>query len=198
MPLPPLVDSPDLTRFGYDTTTVTDAYLERASARVRRYTRQTITEEISDTVTRRGFSPLSLPQRPVNEVTSVTWLDGRDVPEFTVVGSLLYLRDLVTPTMEIPPLYRPNANCQPTTVIVTYDHGYSELPDDLVELVCAVAARLAGSRSTGESKQLTVGGYSETFTTESIEGASGLLPNEERSLDVMFPRVQRQATVVLP
>lgn len=195
--LPPLVDSTDLNRFGYDPTVVTDADIERASARVRRHTRQEITSGTS-TVKLRGFSPLSLPQRPVRQVTSVTWADGTPVADYTPVGSLLHLRDLASDG------WRMDARCQPVTVIVDYDHGYAALPDGLIELVCSIAARFAAGGSSSASaaragtyKQLTVGSWSATYSSDAIGAVGGLLPSEKAALTEFFPKRTKMGTVLL-
>lgn len=205
MALDPLAAAADLDRFGYDSSVVTDAYLGRASARVRGYTRQTITEVVGDQVTRTAFEPIRLPQRPVQQVTSVTFLDGDPIEEFTLVGSLLWLRDLAEFSRVFGddqfdfPLFLGRRHCDPVTVTVTYDHGYTEVPDDLVEVVCAVAARMARTPPGVEAgvRYKQVGRVNLTFAEEGSTHHGDLLPGEKKVLDRVFPR-RRAHTVAMP
>ena len=172
--LPPLVTAADMAAYGYPPAS--DAVLARASARVRRYTGQQITRGTS-TVTLNGVGPWLLPQRPVVAVTSAVDADGQPVA-FEVRGQHVYVD-----------------GCPPVTV--TYEHGWDQLPDGLVEVVCQIANRLATQPDAVASgvRQESAGGEAITWSVEALEGSAGLTPAERKALDGFFPRWPR--TVML-
>lgn len=174
--LPPLVTAADLTAYGYDT--VPDGLLARASARVRRYTRQQITPGTS-TVTVTGDGPWLLPQRPVTAVVSVTDADGDAVSDYELRGQWLH-----------------SSVCGPLEV--AYEHGYDTLPDDLVELVCAIAARLGempGAVGAGARTEQS-GGESVTWGVEAYTSASGLTRGEQAALNRIYPNRPRSVRLI--
>lgn len=168
--LEPLVSSQDFTDYGYDPAAVDKA--NAASARVRRFTGQQITPGTS-THTMAGSGPWLLPQRPVVEVTSVTDQYGADV-SWTLEGQWL-----TTP------------HCGPVTV--TYDHGRDPLPDELVELVCAIASRLHGMSDAMAAgvRSEAAGGESITWGADAWSGTTGLTRPEMEALRRLFPRYPR-------
>src|SRR5690606_7057595 len=119
--LPPLASLADLcTREGLDPDSLSDlqkakieSLLRDASAKVRRYTRQNFTTGISTVRLNNGFRGLvSLPQKPIIRILSA---DGRP-----------YSGDLAD-------------FCEDSTVReVTYEHGYTEVPADVVAVVCGM------------------------------------------------------------
>ncbi|MFG3338717.1 hypothetical protein [Glycomyces sp. NPDC048151] len=168
--LPDLIGPADLARFGYEAAAATKA--AAASARVRRHTRQQITAGTSR-LTLAGPGPWRLPQRPVRAITSLTDADGTPVP-FTRNGSHL------TATA-----------CGP--LVVVYEHGWPELPDELAELVCSIAARLAAipdAMLTGARTE-QAGGESVTWGTDAYAGTTGLTSAEADALDALFPTLPR-------
>lgn len=168
--LPNLITEADLTAFGYDTAAVAKA--AAASARVRRYTGQQITAGTS-TIELNGTGPWLLPQRPVTEVTSVQDADEEDV-EWALAGP--YLSSNV---------------CPPLTV--AWSHGFDPLPDELVELVCSIAARLASTPeglSTGARTE-QAGGEAVTWGADAYGGTTGLTSAERKGLDRIFPKRPR-------
>lgn len=166
--LPPLVTPLDMAAYGYEQ--VSDAILARASARVRRFLRQQITAG-SSVIVVQGPGPWLLPQRPVNVVTSVVNRQGNPVAW-----------ELIGPRLQA-------AECAPLTVGYTHGWPIEELPDDLTELVCAIAARLAQTPSTVGAGARTeqAGGESVTWGVEAFSAGSGLTPAEEGSLRHIYP-----------
>ena len=168
MALPPLATAADLTDFGYEDVPV--ALLLRASTRVRRYTRQEITPGTT-TVTLHGVGPWLLPQRPVTEVTTVVDAEENQV-EHELRGQHLHTR-----------------RCGPLTV--TWSHGFSPLPDELVELVCSIASRMAstpaGMHAGARTEQ--AGGESVTWGSDAYGGTTGLTETERAELDRLLPRL---------
>jgi len=125
--------------------------LEMASAAVRRYTGQVISTVAGDVALVPAFGAFAvvLPQRPVTAVSAVT-IDGvTQLPaDYNWTRSGALTTDLNT-WGNLP-------------LTVTYDHGYTEIPDDIVQVVCSVANRAVVNPSGIRSE--TVGGYSVVHT----------------------------------
>jgi len=170
--LPNLADQTDATAYGYGT--ITAAMFARASARVRGYTRQQITEGTS-TISARG-PIVQLPQRPVTEITSVTAI--LDDP------TVLDTDDWVLRAGGVLEVPRYGGNLE-----IVYDHGWATLPDELVELVCGLASRLTNVNPAAGAgvQQETGGSESVTFGFDSYNAISELSTGEKRVLDRMFP-----------
>jgi hypothetical protein len=157
--------------------------LRRASARVRKYTRQEITLVENDTITLPGNGRiLRLPQRPlvlddthlltVVELFGITdveyaALEGRD---YTRIGTELTRGEAWwAPTRLMGwPWLRPQG-VWAQRVRVTYSHGYTEVPDDIVDVVCDLAAMNLTNPQGLRSE--SIDDYSRTFASETIGGA---------------------------
>lgn len=169
-----LATQADATAFGYGT--ITAAMFARASARVRGYTRQTISATTT-TITGRG-PVIQLPERPVNSITSVT--DVTDpASTITLTSDEWVLRSggvLETPS------YSGN-------LTVVYTSGWATLPDELVELVCGLASRLTEINPDVAAgvQQESGGSESVTFGFDSYNAISELSTGEKRVLDRIFP-----------
>jgi len=185
-----LADQSDATAFGYGT--ITAGLFARASARVRAYVGMEISAGTA-TVTVRGPSVL-LPQRPVTSVTSVK--DASDPDNLvTLTTDEWVLR--AGGVLEVP-AYGGNLE-------VAYSYGWSTVPDAVVEVVCAVASRMANSSAAAASgvQQETGGSESVTFGFDSYNAISELSTGEKRALDRLFPKrpglvVMRAGSVSLP
>lgn len=159
-----------------------DALLDDASAIVRAYTGQTIDAVADDTVrlkARRGR--IRLPQRPVTAVTAVADVDANDVafywPGLGEIVALGVNRSGDTPSNTYD------------VFDVTYSHGYPDVPDVIVGIVCQVVARAltVDPDSTGYQGE-TIEGYSYTVGAAAAQGAAGLLAGEREVLN-LFRRV---------
>lgn len=208
--LPPLASPSDATDLGY---TIPDAKAEglltRASTRIRSYTKQQVTRVEDDVQTYRiTDGMIRLPQRPADKPTVVvannqlgvsfpltyfTW-DGwllacphRQPSLFNSTWQFLQF-NLLGPCL-----------CTAFTATVTYSHGYITLPDQLIDVTCSIAERLANTVPGMESgvRSEGVGDYTVTFAVESIDTASGLLPGEKATLDDIFGNKQRATTIEL-
>lgn len=182
MVLANLAAQADATAFGYGT--ISTGMFARASARVRGYTRQTITAT-TNTLIARGPTVL-LPERPVNSVTSVTDISDPD-NTVTLTDDEWVLRPggvLETPN------YGGNLS-------IVYTAGWATLPDELLELVCGIANRLSNILTGAASgvQQETGGSESVTYGFDSYNAISELTTGEKRVLDRIFP--PRAGVVVL-
>jgi hypothetical protein len=157
--------------------------LRRASARVRKHCRQQFTLVENETITLPGGGRvLRLPQRPlvidsthlltVVELFGITdqqytAVEGRD---FTRIGTELTRGEAWwAPTRLMGwPFMRPQG-IWAQRVRVTYSHGYTEVPDDVVDIVLD----LAGMNMTNPQglRSETIDDYSRTFAAETIGGA---------------------------
>ena len=167
--------------------------IRRASARVRKYTRQTITLVESETITLPGNGRvLRLPQRPLvlddtHPLTVVelfgianveyTAFEGRD---FTRIGTELTRGEAwwaPTRLMGFPWLRPQGIWAQ--RVRVTYSHGYAEIPDDIVDVVLDLA-QMSMTNPQGLRSE-SIDDYSRTFAAETIAGAQ-LTPEHKDAL----------------
>lgn len=131
MALAPLATSADLLARGVDVTDadLADRMLASASAAVREAAGAPISEVTStvEVEAPQHGRRLLLPSQPVTAVTSVT-IDGEAASDYRVVSGHLWRRTgWATPCGD------------PATVEVTFTHGWTEVPADIVELVCDLA-----------------------------------------------------------
>jgi hypothetical protein len=185
MALPPLATAADLEAAG---ATGSDAQLEmalrRASARVRRYTRQDITFVIGDTIDLPGGERvLRLPQYPLvvdsgNPLTVVEVADFSGI-EWTALEDRDYSRlgnELTrgypwqAPTRLMGWPYNRAQGVWAPKVRVTYSHGYTEVPDDIMDVVLDLATmNLANPENL---RQVSIDDYQRTYASETIGSAS--------------------------
>lgn len=157
MPLDPLATTDDLDVRGVDITDTAKvtAMLDAASAAIRDAAGSTISLETS-TITIPGSSEeyLLLPGL-VRSVTSIS-VDGTALTtgDYTVVGSQVWRfggwqSRLTSETS----FFLPADRYRPGLVTVTYVHGYTEVPADIVDLCCDLAtAGLLGNPSAADPR----------------------------------------------
>ena len=166
MPLPTLITPDDTELYGYSAD-IPVALLDRVSARVRAYSGQQITEGTSEVTL---WPPYRLPQRPVREITSVTWDDDTvDADDYTLKpGGYI------------------DIDVNGDSITVEYEHGYTdELPSVLVEFMCSIAARMNATddhMSAGVVSE-SAGGESITWGAEAYRGVTSLTREEKATLD---------------
>jgi hypothetical protein len=172
-----LANQTDATSYGYGT--IASGMFKRASARVRLYakSRGYSVDPATYTTTVRG-SIARLPNRPVRSITSVT--DVEDSSDTYVLESDEWV--LRNGGILETPGFGGNLS-------VVYLGGYATLPDEVVELVCAVASRMANTAAGAASgvQQETGGSESVTYGFDSFTGISDLTKGELASLGRMFP-----------
>src|ERR1051326_7851436 len=197
--LPPLASPSDAVALGYSLPAdKAQAVLTRASTRIRSYSRQQITRVENDTQTYRlTDGAIRLPQRPADKPTAVVANNqfGVSFPltYFTWDGWLLECPhkrpSLYWQPWNIWPLdWAGLCLCTAFTATVTYGPGFTPLPDELVDLNCSVAERIGNTAAGMESgiRSEGVGDYTVTFSTDSLDTASGLLPGEKLTVDQIF------------
>jgi hypothetical protein len=165
MALAPLATVADLAARGV-TVDASEAdavatFLDVASATVRDAAGSPISETASTVVLEgdRGYR-LRLPGLPVSAVTEVK-LDGEVITDWTLRSGAI-LRDAGWQT-----------GCIPSEVTVTYTHGLPEVPEDIIDLVCRLAAKsLVALRETPDGTGIAdralvserIGDYSAVYT----------------------------------
>lgn len=169
----PLATPDDLAaRLGVTFTTMQEtratALLADASAVVRNYTRQLITEA-TDTATLEATTEqwLYLPERPVTAVSSVLagaaplsagmwFLQGDALFRYDGWNSRFYGSTSVWN--------------QPNTIVVTYTHGYATVPDDIVRVVCKLALSAWPTTPDGTRKRsYSLDSLSVNLATDSVD-----------------------------
>jgi hypothetical protein len=178
MSLDPLASVADLEARLGRSLTGTDAdraaaLLVDASATVRNRTGQTFVAETSTVRLRVRGTLLRLPQRPVTAVNTITAVDG------DTVGFTWHAGDTLT-LSAIPAV---------GWVDVNYAHGYDDVPDDIIGVVCNIAARAFGiPADEGGYQSETMGSYTYAVGAAAAAGAAGLL-NDERAILDRYTRV---------
>ncbi|WP_424216029.1 hypothetical protein ACN20G_28185 (plasmid) [Streptomyces sp. BI20] len=186
--LPPLAEPNDAARLGYQLPAGAEAaLLDRASTRIRRAAGQPITRRSSTARLAVDEHRVKLVAPPVVEVTRVEYIDDTGLP-VALTGWRWDGADRLTLPDRPALLVR--------LVEVTYTHGFDPIPDELVDLCCAVASRLADTPAGMEAgiRQQSIDNYSVTYAAEQIATSSGLLPGEEKALASIVP-VQRAQMV---
>lgn len=159
------------------------ALLDQASSVVRAYVRQDITQATTtDTFTMRRADRLlhrcggvvTLPQRPVVDVDTVS-VNGTAVTDWWQEGSDLLVRAWA---WDHPP-----AAHRAPQVTVTYTHGWDPVPGDIQAIVMQAANRVMVN--PGQIRSETVGGESVTYLIPATGEALGVLLSrtEQKVLD---------------
>lgn len=141
-----------------------NAALTDASATVRAQSSQIFTRMTTSDVLKVNVNgSIRLPQRPVHQVVSVE-VEGLPIA-FTWNGADRIVID----------------RCA-GYALVTTDHGYDVIPDDIVAVTCNVAARaLASPPEDAGIQSRSITNYSESFGAVGAAGPAGLF-NDEREI----------------
>lgn len=148
MPLAALATTSDLTARGITFTSPAEdtkvaKFLAEASAAVRDAAGVPISEVTSEVDVLGGTGQwLALPGPPVTEVSTVA-VDGSAVSDHRLIQDRLWRRCGWQST------------CDPSVVTVTMTHGFAEVPEDIIGMVCVlVAGALRASRSTSDGSSI--------------------------------------------
>jgi hypothetical protein len=169
----PLATTADAEQYGYALPEAdADSLLARASVRVRRAAGQPITPSVVTVEVRPESLSVQLPAPPVIEVQTVD-IVAEDGTATTLTGWRWDGTYLLLPH-----------HCHGLRLRVTYRRGWNPVPDGVIELVCSVADRLAGTpkgMDVGIRSQ-TIDDYSVTFAAEQVQASGDLLPGEVTAL----------------
>jgi hypothetical protein len=197
MSLKPLVTVTDVTDRLPSTVTVEEkrvaALIADASAAARRISKQEFTIRQSTVGIRPIGYKLRLPQSPVisvdeisirlpNSLTTVTipgwYWDGSDEVWLTDGGSIINLAEELLFVLQ----------WQTPTCLTTYTHGYTEVPDDVVGVVCSMVNRIITAPGLGGVISESVGEYSYRLSDAAAQGTMGLTEAETKILRSYIPR----------
>lgn len=176
-----------------------EALLADASALVRSYTGQSFTLVEDDEVVLPAIGgAITLPQRPVIEVTRVVAIGGSEaLPDFTLVDWLYDEVDTIrigegACIINLPQAWWDDEG-YPGTYRVTYSHGYASVPADVLSVVCGMALRpLTAPTLAGGVVSETVGSYSYRLDAAGA-GLGVVMSAEDRKL---LDRYRRKATTI--
>lgn len=159
------------------------ALLDDASAAVRGYTGQEFTAGTrTDELIRPRNGFVRLPQRPVTAVEAVTDKDGNPLLFEWIEGD-----DRVTVSSNVLDTFAWEPwRTGVVKVLVTYDFGYAEgeIPQDIIAVVCQMAARAYGTSPSATGLQSeSIDGYSYSVGAAAAAGAIGMLAGETAVLD---------------
>jgi len=190
MSLPPLVKVGDVTDrlpsgIAIDENRII-TLIKDASAAVRRFTKQQFTVTTTTSNIRPIGYKLKLPQRPVLDVIDIqiklpgaqagvytsipSWYwDGSD-EVWLVDGSAVVnlAEDVISALQYMTPVCR-----------VTWQHGYNEIPDDVVGVVCSMVARLLSAPGLGGVISESVGEFSYRLSDAAVQGPMTLTQSEK-------------------
>lgn len=176
MPAPALATAQDAVTYGYTLPADTaDAWLARASVRVRRAAGWDINSTTTTFRVPVEYDEVALPSPPVTAVTSVS-----SVAQDGTVTALDPVRDWYWDGAE-----RIAFLAYVERAEIVYTHGFVTIPDTLIELVCSVAQRLSNTPIGMEAgiRSVTIDDYSRTFAAEARTDAASLLPGEQDALN---------------
>ncbi|MDG9705548.1 hypothetical protein [Streptomyces sp. DH37] len=188
MALDPLATVADLTARGLTVdaseTAIAGTCLDIASALVREAAGVPISQ-LTSTVAVEGVASqwLTLPGAPVTDVSAVA-IDGETVTDWRLRSGRLWRRDGWSHRWE------------PSEVEATYTHGLAEVPADIVDMVCRLAAAsLLAFRDSGADgsylgarvpMQERIGDYSATYAYAQQAAENELLPHQRQQLRARF------------
>lgn len=140
--------------------------LDDASNAVRAYTGQMISLETTTVRSRPAGCTIWLSQRPVIAVAGLN-----DINDNAIEGWVFDGIDRITLAIPV------------NVVDVTYVHGYDRIPDDIIGVVCAIAARSLASDADPGITSEGIAGYSYSRGTVGAAGPWGMFDQERTVLD---------------
>jgi hypothetical protein len=159
-----------------------EALLADASTMIRHYTGQNFDYATTTDMLWIRRQTVLLPQRIVHDVASVLDRNGNPIT-YDWLGPGADTLYVLWPSNELTSFY-PLVPHAPPVAVVTYTHGYTDNPPDVIGVTCSVALRAFGLNplATGHHSE-TIEGYSYVLTSVAAAGATGLLAEEKRTLD---------------
>lgn len=157
-----------------------DALIAAAAKNIVGYTGQTIEQaETTERLRVRRDLRVTLPQRPVNDVSAVVDVNAVAVTFTWHAGEIVELSSAVPSEFE----YEARRTAL-EWVDVTYDHGYATVPADIAGVACQIVGRSLGTTpAEGGITAETIGGYSYQRGAAAGAGPFGLLAAERAVLD---------------
>ena len=177
-----------LTTLTTDQQARAETLLVQAANKIRSYTRQTFDHAVTTDKVRALGNLVRLPQRPVIAVTGVKLIDylgnewpvpaygfdGIDRLDLALYGTILNLPEAVS--LE---------GYWSGTVEVTYEHGYTTVPQEIVDLNADLVARIFNSPAQGVVgvRSQGVGPYNVSIDPSTGGGLIVLTADDKATLD---------------
>lgn len=189
MPAPVLATVAQLeARLGHAVDAIrATALLEDASAVIRGYTGQHFSRVVGDVVTlpvTRGL--LVLPQRPADKPTAIANIDGVAIPASAWYWGGVGVVEFGSPSWVAN---GPSRTGSPRTVMVTYSHGYPEIPGDVIAVACQMVGRVLDGSDTPGIMSEAIDDYQFRLGGGLVSGAVAMVPDERRAMDRYRRRV---------
>lgn len=204
MSLPPLAQLSDIANRLPEAMSVetvrTTSLIADASAKVRSFTRQQFTTSQSTVKVRPIGHRVRLPQRPVVSVDALAlqlqnsatptpfpgwWWDGSDELWLTTGEQVINLAEELLFALKY----------QTPVCVVTYTHGYAQVPEDVLAVVCSMVTRTLTAPGLGGVVSEGVGEYTYRLSDAAAQGPMALTDAEKETLRPYLPR--RGATAEL-
>lgn len=158
-----------------------------ASAVIRDYLQSTITAVVNDVVV---VDPINgeyafLPELPVTAVSLVEVLDDSVFPGmWSTVSPLNYTVSLAQGIVKAQPYTSQTWSSDPGTWRITYNHGFTEVPDGLMSVCVSLAAKIYVTEDGIDSER--IGGYQVKYQSD----PDGFSPMQKKILGrYIQPRV---------
>ncbi len=171
------------------------AMLAQASAKFRAEALCDFTAETSTVILRVTGATVSLPKRPVSEVTSVKGINSDGTVGAAMVGWLFDGISTISVDDQAwvingPTLYRTD------TVEVTWDHGFATVPEDVRWAVASMAARAISSPAPAGVTGETIGAYSYRTGMGTASFAASMTPDEVKIAHRYRPHISTMTSVL--
>ena len=171
------------------------AMLAQASAKFRAEAFCDFTAETSTVVLRVTGATVSLPQRPVTEVTSVNAVNSDGTSDTALVGWLFDGISTISVDDQAWVINGPNL-CRTDTVEVTWDHGFTTVPEDVRWAVASMAARAISSPAPAGVTGETIGAYSYRTGLGTASFAASMTPDEVKIAHRYRPHISTMTSVL--
>lgn len=162
-----------------------DALLQDGSAIIRRFCRQDFTYHVGDVIVIASDGGVfRLPWKPVDNISEVLALSGYptipDIPvtwySFDGVDKITVMNPSRSGIINLPEFWYMASFWWGNSFQVTGDHGYQDVPDDVVSVLCtAILSELATPTMSATLASESIGAYSYSMRRTSGAGLNAAL-----------------------
>ena len=171
------------------------AMLAQASAKFRAEALCDFDATTSTVILRVTGASVSLPKRPVTEVTSVNAVNSDGTVGTALVGWLFDGISTISVDDQLWVINGPNLS-RTDTVEVTWDHGFATVPEDVRWAVASMAARAISSPAPAGVTGETIGAYSYRTGMGTASFAASMTPDEVKIAHRYRPHISTMTSVL--
>lgn len=171
------------------------AMLAQASAKFRAEALCDFDATTSTVILRVTGASVSLPKRPVTEVTSVNAVNSDGTVGTALVGWLFDGISTISVDDQLWVINGPNLS-RTDTVEVTWDHGFATVPEDVRWAVASMAARAISSPAPAGVTGETIGAYSYRTGLGTASFAASMTPDEVKIARRYRPHISTMTSVL--